>query len=354
MLPKNKIFKLLLCLLAASCQMNSQNKTNKPTENRMAATNKMVVMFYNVENLYDTEDDPMTSDEEFTPKGKLKWDEKKYKTKLEHIAQVIDSVGEDGFPDIIGFAEVENKKVLEDLIKKTNLKKTGYSIVHHESPDKRGIDVALFYNKKLFNAVKIENINAYDKNLGDYFTRDILYTDFIFNNDEHLHVFVNHWPSRRDGKNVTESKRLYAGEVLRKKVDEVMAANDKAKIIVMGDFNDSPKDLSIQQNLRAKNLPEDNQDLFNPFVKIDEEGNGSVYFEGEYNAFDQIMVSKSLLIESEKGLRYELNSAKTYRGAFVTFKDPKTGIQRPNRTYSGEKYHGGYSDHLAVSIELGY
>jgi Endonuclease/Exonuclease/phosphatase family len=340
-------------LLLIKCDMNSQNKNSEPTK-PSAATSKMVVMFYNVENLFDIYDDPNTSDEEFTPKGKLQWDEKKYKTKLEHTAQVIDSVGEEGFPSIIGFAEIENKKVLEDLIKKTNLKKVGYSIVHRESPDKRGIDVALFFNKNQFTEVAVENLNAYDKNLGDYYTRDILYVDLLFNKKEHLHVFVNHWPSRRDGKNVTESKRLYAGEVLRKRINEILTVNEKAKIITMGDFNDSPEELSIVQNLQAKNLPSDSKDLFNPFVKINKEGNGSIFFEGEYSAFDQIMISQGLLLEATSGLRYELNSAETYRGSFVTFKDSRTGILRPNRTYSGEKYHGGYSDHLAVSIELGF
>jgi endonuclease/exonuclease/phosphatase family metal-dependent hydrolase len=333
--------------------MNSQNKKVEPNS-RITAMKKMTVMFYNVENLFDTYDDPETQDEDFTPTGKLRWDEKKYKTKLEHTAQVIDSVGGLGFPSIIGFAEIENKKVLDDLIKKTNLKKGAYAIVHRESPDKRGIDVALFYDKKLFKEIATENLSVYDKNLGDYFTRDILYVDLLFNNEEHLHVFVNHWPSRRDGKNVTESKRLYAGEMLRKRINEIMAKDNSAKIITMGDFNDSPEDLSLVQNLQAKNLPVDNTDLFNPFVKIEKEGLGSVFFEGAYNAFDQIMLSRSLLLESQKGLSYELNSAKTFRGGFVTFKDPKTGLLRPNRTYSGEKYHGGYSDHLAVSIELIY
>ncbi len=333
--------------------MNSQNKKIEPNQ-ASPATSKMVVMFYNVENLFDIYDDPNTSDEEFTPKGKLQWDEKRYKTKLEHTAQVIDSVGEAGFPSIIGFAEIENKKVLEDLIKKTNLKKVGYAIVHRESPDKRGIDVALFFNKNQFTEVAVENLNAYDKNLGDYFTRDILYVDLLFNKKEHLHVFVNHWPSRRDGKNVTESKRLYAGEVLRKRINEILVKDEKAKIITMGDFNDSPEELSIVQNLQAKNLPSEGRDLFNPFVKINKEGKGSIFYDGEYSAFDQIMISQGLLLEANSGLRYELNSAETYRGNFVTFKDPKTGIQRPNRTYSGDKYHGGYSDHLAVSIELGF
>ncbi len=332
--------------------MPKENKQQE-TKTNTSQNGKMSLMFYNVENLVDTFDDPNIDDEDFTPGGKLNWDQEKYTTKLVHTAQVIESISPPDLPAIVGFAEVENKRVIEDLINKTKLKGGNYNIVHRDSPDKRGIDVALIYNNQLLKEVQAESINIQDENLGRYFTRDILYVQLLLQNNETLHVFVNHWPSRRDGKETTESKRVYAAKTLRKRINQILEKDVDAKIITMGDFNDTPDEISIEKNLQAKKEITIKSDLFNPYIKINENGLGSVFFEGEYASFDQIMISKSVY-EKNSGLMYEPNSAATFRAPFVTFRDPKTGVQRPNRTYSGDKYHGGYSDHLAVYLKLRY
>lgn len=317
------------------------------------AQKRITVMFYNTENFFDTEDDPNKNDEEYLPSSKLKWDEKKYQNKIDHISQVIDSVGGKGFPAMVGLCEIENRKVLEDLCSKSSLKDAGYGIINTDSPDERSIDVGLLYNKDLFSLQGWQEINATSPAITGYKTRNILFATFLFNKTDKLHVFVNHWPSRRDGEKESEAKRIYAAEQVRAKVDSLLKADPKSRILIMGDFNDHPNNVSITTTLKAKEKPKDKNDLVDCYYNIDKERRGSHYYDKEWRSLDQIIVSQGI-IKAKKGLSFDGTSAYVFKKDFILYKNEKTGEERPNRTYGGEKYFNGYSDHLPIYINLTY
>ena len=239
------------------------------------------VIFYNTENLFDTINSPDTDDEEFLPQSKLQWNSEKYQTKLTHIAQVISSLCDTIEPLVIGLAEVENSKVLEDLIAQPALTKYNLKIVHHDSPDERGIDVALLYDSRLFSVKSSEPLAVrFDFEPNDR-TRDVLYVNGMLGKQE-VHVFVNHWPSRREGMAKSSPKREAAAQVVRQKVDAILADNPNAKIIIMGDFNDSPTDKSVKQILQAQTTysPVDAQKLYNLSFNLTRKGLGSHRYDG--------------------------------------------------------------------------
>jgi len=205
--------------------------------------------FYNVENLFDLVDDPKTKDEEFTPTGEKKWTSERYQTKLDHLTKVVAGME---YPAILGISEVENEQVLKDWCEKTSMSQHDYGIVHYDSPDFRGIDVGLLYQKKAFKVEKSETIqiNFPKEIVEDYTTRDVLVVKGILQNLP-VTIFVNHWPSRRGGLEKSEPKRMYVAQQVRKKVDEILKNDANANIILMGDFNDEPENNSLRKGLNA-------------------------------------------------------------------------------------------------------
>ena len=312
----------------------------------------ITVAFYNCENFFDTKDDPNKKDDEFLPESPLKWDETRFMNKLTKVAQVLDStVAGDGLPELVGLVEIENKEVLEELVSKSQFKTKSYGVLSTDSPDERSIDVGLLYDKAVFTLVDFKELNATNSALGDYKTRNVLFATLKATNGDVIYVFVNHWPSRREGEKESEPRRIFAAEQVRNKINELQKKNPKSKVIVMGDFNDHPDNNSILNTLKATDNPKDKGDLYNAFKTLDAAKQGTHYYDKEWRVLDQIMVSQAF-IGAKKGYKFNPKNAHILRKDFVMFKNTKTGEEKPNRTYSGEKYYNGYSDHLSIYITL--
>lgn len=301
------------------------------------------IAFYNVENLFDTVDDPKTADDDFTPKGKKKWTYKRYRNKIKKLGSVISQLGLNRAkypPAIVGLVEVENAKVVSDIINAKDLRKHHYDFVHHNSPDERGIDVALLYNKIAFELIDSETFPIFlEKETGERdYTRDILKVSGNLYG-ELVHILVNHWSSRREGIAETEPKRITAAKTVRTIIDKIKDTEMNPKIIIMGDFNDDPTCKSV-----AEYLVKD--DFYNPMKKLlDSEKNGSLTFNGNWNLFDQIIFSKNFL-EKEEGKFYFKYAEIFNRDWMKIYKGKFKGS--PFRTYIGKWYQGGFSDHFPV------
>lgn len=306
--------------------------------------NQYTIAFYNVENLFDIYDDPETNDDDFTPEGRKKWNEKRYKRKIKKLSSVISQLGveESGFtPAIIGLAEVENKQVVSDLITNENLKFAGYDIVHFDSPDERGIEVALLFRKKIFKLLHTETFTLFltDEDGERDFTRDILLVKGELQS-ELIYFIVNHWPSRRNGTDETERKRIKAAELVHEIIAKIEEETPNPKIIIMGDFNDDPSSTSIKQHLVT-------QDFYNPFESILDKGFGTSTYDKKWHLFDQIILSKSLMENSN----FLFDKAYIFDEKFLTeWKGKRKGD--PFRTYIGKWHQGGFSDHFPVYITL--
>jgi len=298
--------------------------------------------FYNVENLFDTVDDPTINDEDFLPTGKNQWTEERYKTKLANMAQVIAGMS----PDVLGVCEIENRKVLEDLIQQPALVAKRYQIVHFDMQDARGVDVALIYRPAVFKPFAFVQVPIRDPEEPDFKTRNILWVKGLLNGTDTLHIAVNHWPSRRGGK---ETKRLLAAEALRHTFDSVLTINPKANIVAMGDFNDDPSNRSIKKILTppsAKNAAT----LYNAAEPTFKKGYGTLTFNGMWNLFDQMILSPALVDKSST--EYQPNSFTIYATANMRETSGKYAGS-PRRTFRGEEYiPTGYSDHFPVLIRI--
>jgi len=336
---------LVIGLAADSCKStsNKQAKADLPFR----------VMFYNVENLYDTWDDPNIDDAEFLPTAERAWDDTKLDEKLNHIAEVVQALGATGLlPDIIGFCEVENRRVLDFLLTKTSLKTAGYSVVHFDSPDKRGIDVALIYRKDRVKPMKMNNYPVIFPGDMEKPTRDILYVKTELPNKSQLHILVNHWPSRSGGQEETEAKRIMAAKTAKRLCDSISFNDTQANILLMGDFNDYPDNKSITETLQAQgDTSVKGAKLYNLMHWQKADGVGSHQYKGEWGFLDQFILSGSVMSGSN-GLKSFFNSAKVFRPDFLVEKNEKFNNWQPKRTYGGNKYLGGYSDHLPVYIDL--
>lgn len=305
-------------------------------------TKKISVAFYNLENLFDTVNDPHILDDDFTAQGQNNWTPKRYENKLRKLAEVISRVSEKetgGPPVIIGIAEVENKKVLKDLIAEPVLKEYGYDFVHYNSPDERGIDTALLYRSAFFDVIYSEpitlNVESYP-GVRDY-TRDILYVHGELSGEE-VHILVNHWPSRREGAEITQHKRIAAAETNRVKIDEILAENPMARIIVMGDLNADPEEDEVRNALVQT-------DLYNPMIFLHTRYEGSLNHRFTWHLFDQIILSHSWMKAYDNPLVYDRSDI--YNDHYLTEYDGKFK-GNPFRTYAGPNYLGGYSDHFPV------
>lgn len=313
---------------------------------RIEPLKERTIVSYNVENLFDTVDDPNTDDAEYNAGGKLQWDEAKYTTKLQHIAQVMQAIDSTG-PAIIGLCEVESEKSLRDLVNQPFFKTNKYAFVHRDSPDERGVDVALLYRSREF---KVQSTKWYNVPLEDPNdrTREILYVSGELNGYP-LHVFVNHWPSRSKGQAASEPDRIAAARVLRSKLDSITAGNADARIICMGDFNDHPDDKSMRETLSARSRTDASSAYVNEMWGVNERKEGSHFYKGEWGALDQFVVSKPMT-SANTGITV-VGEGSVWKNKLVLFYD-KEGNGRPNRTYVGNDYKGGYSDHLPILLKV--
>ena len=309
----------------------------------------LTVVFYNVENLFDTENNSGSNDGEFTPEGEKRWTEERYNKKLEDISKVLSSVNKDELPEIIGLCEIENRKVLDDLVK-TNLLAGGkYEVAHFESPDFRGIDCALIYRPDEFTVIKSTPVNVSFDDDPEYTTRDILYVKGETNNQEEFHIFVNHWPSRIGGLEQTEPKRIAVARILKSKIDSVQNTNPGANILVIGDMNDEPSNKSLNEVLEAKSSEVNNAELVNLMYPVHANKKGSYNYRGNWNMLDNIVVSSGLL--DNKGFQIVDKQGFVFSEKWMEYEDKNAGIT-PNRTYGGPNYYGGVSDHFPVFIQL--
>ena len=313
-------------------------------EEKSREDNLYTIAFYNVENLFDIANNPKTLDDDFTPLGRNKWNIKRYNRKLDKMSTVISQIGlqESGYvPAIIGLAEVENRKVVDDLINRKDLKDHDYDIVHFNSPDERGVDVSLLYRKSIFELLHAENKTLFLKNEeGERdFTRDVLLVRGILKG-ELIHILVNHWPSRRSGTDETEVKRIKAAQLVSEIINKINAEYEEAKIIIMGDFNDDPSNVSVKEHLMTDGL-------YNPFESIFKAGRGSLNHNGVWHLFDQIILSQNFVDRPsfifEEASIFDKNFLKEWKGK-------RKG--NPFRTYIGKWHQGGYSDHLPVYVQL--
>ncbi|MEO9894313.1 endonuclease/exonuclease/phosphatase family protein [Aurantibacter sp.] len=312
------------------------------------------IAFYNVENLFDTENDTLIFDDDRTPEGKDNWTTNRYNHKLNNIAKVISEIGLDvtnSVPDIIGLSEIENYKVIEDLVNHEFLKSKLYEIIHFDSPDERGIDVALLYKKSAFLPTSFEShrlLLINDDGERNY-TRDQLVVGGLLD-DEQIHFIVNHWPSRSGGEARSKPNRMKAAKLNKRIIDSLQKLDTNAKIISMGDLNDDPTDDSLKKILqthgKTKNL--DSTALFNPMEKLFKKGIGSLAYRDKWNLFDQIYFTANL-VKSEN--KYRFWKANIFTPNYlITKKGQYKGY--PFRTYAGGSYAGGYSDHFPVYIYL--
>jgi len=312
-----------------------------------------IVSFYNLENLFDTLDDPAVIDEEFIPTGPKNYTGSIYFDKLSKLAKVISEIGTDQSPDgpaLLGISEVENISVLNDLVQQPPIHNRDYHIVHYDSKDARGIDVALLYNPKYFQ------VEASDKlfvqlpggSKDAYYTRDILWVRGMFDG-EVINIYVNHWPSRRGGEERSAPAREAAAQVCRNHMDAILKTEPDAKFIVMGDLNDDPINTSVTKiiNATGKERNVKRGGMFNPWTDLYKKGIGTIAYRDAWGLFDQILISHSWLSKDQPGFfyfqqhiykkEYMIENIGNYKGY-------------PMRTWDGNRYRGGYSDHLPTYL----
>ena len=335
------IILLMGIFFTTSCGAQSNTTKNEKTKDQISC-----IAFYNLENLYDTINNENVNDEEFTPSGTNNWNSTKYQSKLERMSYAISQIGLDYSPSgaaFIGVSEIENRNVLEDLVKQPNLIKRGYEIVHYDGPDRRGVDVALLYNPKQFKVTNSKSYRLYTED-STFLTRDQLMVSGYLQ-DEKIHVIVNHWPSRSGGEERSRPKRNAAAKLTRSIVDSLFRVDPKAKIVVMGDLNDDPFNESCALILGAKKELKDLKDgeLYNTLWKTLEMGLGSLTYNNQWNLFDQIIISNELANGDRSKLK--LWKAEVFNRSFLIQQDGRYKGS-PLRTYSGGAWTNGYSDHL--------
>ncbi|MDD2278899.1 MAG: endonuclease [Bacteroidales bacterium] len=319
----------------------------------LLAQDRYRLMFYNVENLFDPFNDSLKNDDEFTAEGSRYWTWRKMTDKVNNIYKVITAVGEWEPPTMVGFCEIENRFVIERITKHTPLSKFDYQIVHRESPDARGIDVALIYRPDQFTVEEEHFFRVSFPDNPDRATRDILYARGIIGGLDTLHVFVNHWPSKYGGALVSEPGRIAAGKLVRQKVDSIKLFHPDARIIIMGDFNDTPDSRPLIEGLGAS-LPEKPftaDGLYNLHLPYVAKGEGTLKYQGAWEVIDMMIVTKGLL-NAKHGVYTTPDGGKIFSADFLLEKDERFVGVIPFRTYIGFRYHGGFSDHLPIYIDL--
>ncbi|MEP7254749.1 MAG: endonuclease/exonuclease/phosphatase [Ferruginibacter sp.] len=314
-----------------------------------------LIGFYNLENFYDTVNNPMVDDEEFLPNSERHYNTRVFLDKVGRLASVVSQMGIDINPDglaLLGVAEIENDTVLTALINHKYLKNRNLKFVHYNSPDVRGIDVGLIYNPKYFNPLYSNKlfVRLPGGSKDSYFTRDVLYVKGLMDGDT-IHVFVNHWPSRSGGEERSIPARAAAAGVVKRVVDSLMTVNSKSKVVIMGDLNDDPISPSVTKTLGAKGKMSDVKEtgLFNPWADFYRRGIGTLAYQDSWGLFDQVIISQAWLDKDQKG--YFFHKATIFNKQFLV---QQTGKYKgyAKRTWDGMTYNYGYSDHFPVFITL--
>lgn len=349
--------KIALTMLAAMMAMslNAQEKGN-------AQNYKLgLVGFYNLENLFDTINDPEKNDEEFLPEGKNAWNTEKYTTKLKHMAYAISTIGTcddekikspDGLA-VLGLSEMENRKVLEDLVAQPEIADRNYQIIHFDSPDRRGVDVALLYNPKYFKVTNVKKYRFVCPDQPNFISRDQLVVTGMFD-DEEMSFIVMHWPSRYGGEKRSLPGRVAAAEICRHITDSILSEKPGAKVIMMGDYNDYPTNKSITEYLRAKGKVSEMQegDYFNPMWKMHQNGEGTCYYRDVKGVLDQMIITPALLKdEADPFATYQMMKPMVHSKEFLKQHGGRYNGY-PWRTFAGGVWQGGYSDHFPVYLVL--
>jgi len=322
------------------------------TSGLFAQNKKLVpysIAFYNLENLFDTINNNGKYDLEYSPMGDKKWNSKKYLSKLNNMAYCISQLAKDVCPlgpAVIGVAEVENRTVLEDLIQTGDLAKLNLEIVHYDSPDSRGIDVGFLYNPLFFKVVSSKAYRLTFPDNPNYKTRDQLLVSGLLD-DEKFHFIINHWPSRGNA----EKYRVAAAKLTKHISDSVRLAEPESKVVIMGDLNDDPINISIKDVLGAKGKRKNvkDGDLFNPMAELYAKGIGSLGYQGSWNLFDQIIISGNLLGADRTTFKFW--KAEVFNKDFLIQQEGQYKGY-PLRTHSGNTFLNGYSDHFPVLIYL--
>ena len=314
------------------------------------------IVFYNVENLFDTTNDSLVWDDDRTPEGRYHWTQNRYETKLDHISKVLRSFktpkGSPVIPDVIGICEVENRKVVEELVAHPELQRLVDDIIHYDSPDKRGIDVALLCREESFTPTSFQSrrLLLFEDDCTRQYTRDQLVVGGYLDG-ELFYFIVNHWPSRRGGAVISNPKRIRAALLNKRITDSLLTLEPKAKIVGMGDFNDDPFDTSLKKTLKTGNLkrPDSLHQLYNPMDALYKKGVGSLAHWDSWHLFDQFYITQNLISESKETLSFW--KAGVWKPKFlITRKGRYKGY--PFRTYAGGRYAGGYSDHFPIYMYL--
>lgn len=347
-LLRNLLFGLILIPFILSC---SEKRSVTRTLEKDEDYTPVCIGFYNVENLFDTVDSKNTEDTEYTPEGANSWGQERYEEKLSNLAQVMGELGTNKTPHgaaILGLAEVENRRVLEDLVETSPIKEREYRIAHHNSPDERGIDVAFLYRPDYFKLEKKQSFKV-DLPENDKTRDQLLMTGMLLG--ERIHIMVGHWPSRSGGQAQSEPSRIAAAQVGRSVLDSLQKADPNAKIVYMGDLNDDPVNKSVNKVLEAKGSPKElgGEELFNPMYKFYEKGIGTLAWRDNWNLFDQILLSNELIEGKLSSFRYY--DAKVHDPGYLKQKEGNFKGY-PFRTYVGSTYKGGYSDHFPVYAYL--
>ncbi|GAA4941395.1 endonuclease [Algibacter agarivorans] len=313
------------------------------------------VAFYNLENLFDTINDP-TKFDEYSPIMELKTDKSAvYKQKISNMARVIADIGYDvtkNTPSIIGVCEVENKEVLEDLVNDSLLVHKDYGIIHYNSTDSRGIDVALLYQKKVFTPI---NTSAHELKIYDDQSRKRVYTrDQLLVSgkleDDVIHIIINHWPSRRGGEAKSRPKRVAAAKLSKSLVDSLQVIDPYAKVFIMGDLNDNPNNASVKKILKAKKSKNVGlKGIYNPFINFYKNGIGTTAYRDAWSLFDQIMVTKPLLEKDYAS--FQFYKAGVFNKNYII---TKSGTYKgyPLRSFGYDGFNNGFSDHFPVYVYL--
>jgi predicted extracellular nuclease len=330
-------------LLFISLQAAAQKKDYRP----------LVIGFYNLENLFDTLDNTSINDEEFLPSGPRNYNSAIYYDKLERLSTVISQIGTEISPDgpaLLGVAEVENDTVLQDLVKQKLIASRNYKIVHYDSKDARGIDVGLLYNPKYFTPEASNNLYVQlpGGSKDAYYTRDILWVKGKLDG-ETVHLYVNHWPSRSGGEKRSAPGRNAAAQVCKDHIDSITAADPMAKIVVMGDLNDDPINESVAVILNAKGSVGQvrKSGLYNPWMELYKKGIGTLAYQDAWGLFDQIIISHAWLDKDQSGFFYY--QPQVFNRSYLVENNGKWKGY-PMRTWDGNTYRGGYSDHFPTYL----
>ncbi|MBR9854080.1 MAG: endonuclease/exonuclease/phosphatase family protein [Algicola sp.] len=339
--------RLLICLLVLISTSIYGQKSKTYTLRTIA--------FYNCENLFDTVNDSLTFDDDRTPEGRYNWTQERYLQKVENLSKVISQIGaqtSNSSPDIVGLCEVENLQVVEELVQHPNLREKDYGIIHFDSPDARGIDVALLYKKASFipSSFKSHRLLLFDDEGDRQYTRDQLVVGGTMDR-ENIYFIVNHWPSRRGGAAKSSPRRVRAALLNKRIIDSIQKLDRDAKIIAMGDLNDDPIDDSLKKILKTQGKIHqlDSLSLYNPMETMFKKGMGSLAYRDKWNLFDQMFFTANLATKNRSSLSFwkagifAPSFIRTNRGRFKGY---------PFRTYSGGSYTAGYSDHFPIYLFL--